>query len=413
MSLRSESSNCRVLEAPARADDSCQRHNQRHERTTMPLILSEEQAMLRESARDFLVDNAPVSQLRELRDSRDPQGFAQKLWHQFAEMGFTGVLVPDALGGLGLGHVEAGVVMEQIGHALAASPFLASSIVSVCALRRSASAVQQQNWLPRLASGEAIATLALDETSKHRPDEIELRATPTAQGFALNGAKTFVLDSHVADLLIVAARRVGASVGAPGITLFLVDAKAPGVEIERTVMVDSHNAGRIRFIDVHVTPDAVLGEIDGGWAALSAALDAGRAAAAAELLGLADEAFTRTVGYLKERKQFGRSIGEFQGLQHRAAALYCELELTRAAVIDAQQKLDENSDTASEAVSIAKARAGRTANLAVQEAVQMHGGMGMTDDFEIGFFMKRARVLQELFGDANFQLDQLARRRGY
>ena len=309
----------------------------------MPLILSEEQSMLRESARDFLSDNAPVSQLRQLRDSRDRQGYSQKLWNQFAEMGFTGVLIPEDLGGLGLGHVEAGVVMEQVGHTLAASPFLTSSIVSVCALRRSASTVQQQNWLPRLASGETIATLAVDEKSRHQPAGIELRATPTAKGFALDGAKTFVPDCHVADLLIVAARRAGAPAGAEGITLFLCDPKAPGVEIERTVMVDSHNAGRVRLTDVHVAADAVLGDVDGGWALLSAALDAGRAAVAAELLGLADEAFTRTVGYLKERKQFGRSIGEFQGLQHRAAVLYCELEITRAAVIDAQQKLDENS----------------------------------------------------------------------
>jgi alkylation response protein AidB-like acyl-CoA dehydrogenase len=323
------------------------------------------------------------------------------------------VLIPEQFGGMGLGHVEAGVVMEQVGHTLAASPFLSSSVVSVCALRNAATTGQQRDWLPRLASGKAIATLAVDETSRHRPAGIELRATPTARGFALDGAKTFVPDCHVASLLIVAARRVGALSGAEGITLFLVDPKAPGVEIERTVMVDSHNSGRVRLTDVHVSADAVLGAVDLGWTPLSAALDAGRAAAAAELLGLADEAFTRTVGYLKERKQFGRSIGEFQGLQHRAAALYCELEITRAAVIDAQQKLDENSQGASEAASNAKARAGRTANLAVQEAVQMHGGMGMTDDFEIGFFMKRARVLQELYGDANFQLDELARRRGY
>ena len=379
----------------------------------MPLILSEEQSMLRESAQNFLSDNAPVSQLRQLRDSRDPRGYSEKLWNQFAEMGFTGVLVPEDLGGLGLGHVDAGVVMEQVGHTLTASPFLTSSIVSVCALRRSASAVQQQHWLPRLASAETIATLAVDEASRHRPTGIELRATPTAQGFVLDGAKTFVLDCHVAGVLMVATRRAGAPAGAEGITLFLVDPRAPGVEIERTVMVDSHNAGRVRLKDVHVSADAVLGAVDGGWIPLSAALDAGRAAAAAELLGLADEVFTRTVGYLKERKQFGRSIGEFQGLQHRAAELYCELEITRAAVLDAQQKLDENAPSASEAASIAKARAGRTANLAVQEAVQMHGGMGMTDDFEIGFFMKRARVLQELYGDANYQLDELARRRGY
>ena len=379
----------------------------------MSLILTEEQSMLRDSAREFLADRAPVTQLRQLRDTRDATGFSTALWSQFAEMGFSGVLVPEAFGGMGLGHVEAGVVMEQIGHQLTASPFLASSIVSVCALRHAGSEAQQKIWLPRLASGAAVATLAVDEKSKHQPAQIALHATPTSQGFTLNGAKTFVLEGHVANLLIVAARHAGEPGDTQGITLFLVDAQVPGIEIERTVMVDSHNAARITFKDVQVSADAVLGQVDAGWAILSAALDAGRCGAAAELLGLAEEVFERTVNYLKERRQFGRVIGEFQGLQHRAAELYCELEITRSVVLHAQQQLDAKADGASRAVSMAKARAGRTATLAVQEAVQMHGGMGMTDEFEIGFFMKRSRVLQELFGDANFHLDQLARQQGY
>jgi acyl-CoA dehydrogenase len=379
----------------------------------MPLILTEEQGMLRDSAREFLADKAPVTQLRQLRDTRDASGFSTALWSQFAQMGFSGVLVPEAFGGMGLGHVEAGVVMEQIGHQLTASPFLASSIASVCALRHAGNETQQRSWLPRLASGDRIATLAVDEKSKHQPARIALRATPTAQGYTLSGAKTFVLEGHRADLLIVAARSSGEPGDTEGITLFLVDAKTPGVEVERTAMVDAHNAARIRFRDVQVGAGAALGRADGGWAPLSAALDGARAAAAAELLGLAEEVFERTVGYLKERRQFGRVIGEFQGLQHRAAELYCEVEITRSTVIHAQQQLDAKADGASRAVSLAKARAGRTATLAVQEAVQMHGGIGMTDEFEIGFFMKRARVLQELFGDANFHLDQLARQQGY
>lgn len=379
----------------------------------MSLILTEEQAMLRDSAQSFLSDRSPVAQLRQLRDTGDAAGFSRALWKQFADMGFCGVLVPEAFGGLGLGHVEAGVVMEQIGHQLTASPFLASSIAAVCALRHAGSATQQQTWLPRLAGAEAIATLAVDEASKHRPVQVALQARLAGEGYTLDGAKTFVLDGHVADLLIVAARSAGQPGDSAGITLFLVDAAAPGVAIERTAMVDTHNAGRVSFKEVRIEADAVLGPVGEGWKPLSAALDAGRAAAAAELLGVADEVFSRTVGYLKERRQFGHVIGEFQGLQHRAAVLYCELEITRAAVIHAQQRLDAGIDGAGEAVSIAKARAGRTATLAVQEAVQMHGGMGMTDEFEIGFFMKRARALQELFGDSNFHLDQLARRRGY
>ena len=378
----------------------------------MPLILSEEQTMLRDSARDFLAEQAPVSQLRGLRDSNDATGFSRSLWQQFAEMGFTGVLVPEAQGGLGLGHVEAGVVMEQIGHQLCASPLLASGIVAATALRQAGSGAQQAAWLPKIASGQAIATLAVDEAAKHRPQRLATQARAEGGGWVLDGAKTLVLDGHVADLLIVAAR-----VGEAGTGLFLVDPKASGVTVERTVMVDAHNAARVRLHGVKLAADALLGTPETGAAALDATLDAGRCAAAAELIGLADEVFERTVAYIKERKQFGKLIGEFQGLQHRAATLYCDLEISRAALIKAQQALDADiagaTNHASSAVAIAKARAGRSATTAVQEGVQMHGGMGMTDAFEIGFFMKRARVLQELWGDSNFHFDALAQRRGY
>ena len=381
----------------------------------MTLLLTEEQAMLRDSVRGLLADHAPVSALRALRDTRDPDGFSRDAWRHFAEHGVCGVLVPEGLGGLGLGHREAGVVMEAIGHHLAASPFLATSIVAATALQHGGSAAQQQAWLPRLAGGEALATLAVDEGAKHRPAHVALRATPAGDGVTLHGAKTFVVDGHVADLLVVAARSAGHPGDADGLTLCLVERAAAGVHVERTIMVDAHNAARITFDGVSVAPDAVLGARHAGGETLARALDAGRAAAAAELLGLADEAFARTVDYLKQRRQFGRLIGEFQALQHRAAILYTELEVARAAVLHAQRCLDADPGAGAtrEAVAIAKACAGRAATLAVQEGVQMHGGIGMTDACEMGFFMKRARVLQELFGDAHWQLDQLALRRGY
>ena len=374
----------------------------------MPLILTDTQAQLRDSARDFLAEQAPVSQLRALRDTADADGFSRPLWRQFAHMGFTGVLVAEAHGGLGLGHVEAGVVMECIGHQLCASPLLASGIVAATAIAQAGTPAQQQRWLPALASGQLIATLALDETPKHRPQPHVTTATRDGEGWLINGAKTLVLDGHVADLLIVVAALPDGMAG-----LFVVQRDAVGLMIERTLMVDAHNAARLQLAGVPLPADALLGGSAAGGLALSAALDAGRAAAAAELLGLADEVFERTVQYLKDRRQFGKQIGEFQALQHRAAHLYAELEITRAALLKAQQLLDTDIHHASAAVAMAKARAGRTATLAVQEAVQMHGGMGMTDAFEIGFFMKRARVLQELWGDANFHHDMLALRRGY
>jgi len=379
----------------------------------MPLLLTEEQSMLRDSARGLIGGKAPVAHLRKLRDSRDAAGFSPELWAAFAEMGFCGLLIPEQFGGSGLGCVEAGVVMEEIGRTLMPSPFLATGVVSAAALSRGGSAAQKSEYLPKIAEGKLLAALAVDEGAKHRPAQTALRAARSGNGFKLSGAKALVVDGHVADLLIVAARTAGGPGERDGLTLFLVDPKAKGLAVERTAMVDAHNAARVAFDNVEVDADHVLGEVDGGGALLEDVLGIGRGAVAAEMVGLSEEVFGRTVAYLKERKQFGKAIGEFQALQHRAAQLYIDIEITRAAVLKALQALDANIDKAASAVAVAKARAGTTATRAVQEGVQMHGGMGMTDQFDIGLFMKRARVCEELFGDANFHADQLARAKGY
>ena len=379
----------------------------------MALVLTEEQSMLRDSARGLISDKAPVAHLRQLRDSRDATGFSRDLWKTFAEMGFAGLLVPEEFGGSGLGCVEAGVVMEEIGRNLTPSPFLSTAVVAASALSRGGSKAQRGEYLPKIASGKLIAALALDEGAKHRPLHTAMQAVRAGNGFRLNGAKALVVDGHVADLLIVAARSAGQAGDRDGLTLFLVDPRSKGIAVERTIMVDSHNAARIDFDNVEVTADSVLGDVDGGFALLDGLLDIGRGAVASEMLGLSEEVFGRTVAYLKERKQFGKAIGEFQALQHRAAQLYIDIEITRAAVLKALQALDADVAGAASAVAVAKARAGTTATRAVQEGVQMHGGMGMTDQFDIGFFMKRARVCEELFGDTNYHAEQLAMSRGY
>ena len=379
----------------------------------MALVLTEEQSMLRDSARGLISDKAPVSHLRGLRDSKDETGFSRDLWKAFAEMGFSGLLVPENFGGSGLGCVEAGVVMEEIGRTLMPSPFLSTAVLAASALSRGGSEAQQSAYLPKISDGSLLAALAVDEGTKHRPLQVQLQAVRSGNGFKLNGAKAFVVDGHTADLLIVAARTGGTAGERNGLTLFLVDPKAKGIAIERTVMVDAHNAARIEFADAEVNADSVLGEVDQGGALLEGVLNIGRGAVASEMVGLSEEVFGRTVTYLKERKQFGKLIGEFQALQHRAAQLYVDIEITRAAVMKALQTLDGDFDHAGAAVAVAKARAGTTATLAVQEGVQMHGGMGMTDQFDIGFFMKRARVCQELFGDSNYHADQLARMKSY
>jgi alkylation response protein AidB-like acyl-CoA dehydrogenase len=387
--------------------------NPKRESTPMALVLTEEQSLLRDSARGLISDKAPVAHLRQLRDSKDETGFSRDLWKTFAEMGFSGLLVPEDFGGSGLGCVEAGIVMEEIGRTLMPSPFLATSVLAASALSRGGSAAQKSEYLPKISAGALLAALAIDEGAKHRPLQTKMQAVRSGNGFKLSGDKAFVVDGHTADLLIVAARTAGSAGEAKGLTLFLVNPRAKGIATERTVMVDAHNAARVEFDNVAVDADSVLGEVDQGGALLEGVLNIGRGAVASEMVGLSEEVFGRTVSYLKERKQFGKAIGEFQALQHRAAQLYIDIEITRAAVLKALQALDADLDKAGTAVSVAKARAGTTATLAVQEGVQMHGGMGMTDQFDIGFFMKRARVCQELFGDANFHADQLARAKSY
>lgn len=378
----------------------------------MPLFLNEEQTMLRDSARQFVGETAPVSHMRALRDAKDATGFAPALWKQFAEMGFTSILIPEADGGLGLGHVEAGVVLEEIGRNLTPSPFLATAVGAVTALGAAGEGLRQA-WFPKIAAGDAVATLAIDEGAKHRPAEIALKAERAGNGFKLTGRKSFVAHGHVADLIVVAARTAGAPGETDGVTLFAVDGKAAGLTASPERLADASLTARLDFDGVEVTADAVIGEVDQGWAPLTKLLSAGRAGASAEMLGVGGGAMDMTVAYLRERKQFGAPIGSFQALQHRAAHLYSEMEVARAAVLKAQQLLDANDPHAERAALVAKAMTGLATTLGVQEGVQMHGGIGMTDEYDIGFYMKRGRVLAELFGDTNWAADQLARMSGY
>ena len=319
-------------------------------------------------------------------------------------MGFTGILVDEADGGLGLGNVEAGILLEEIGRNLTPSPFLITAVAVVEALRGSP---LRERWLPGILAGETVAALAVDEGPKHRPEAIAMEAARSGNGFRLSGRKQFVVQGTAADFFVVAAK------SGEGLTLLLVEKDAKGLRVEGVRLADSSIGARLDFDGVEVDADAVIGELGEGWSVLSRVLSAGRAGAASEMVGVGSAAMGMTVDYLKQRKQFGRLIGEFQALQHRSAHLYSELEIARAATLKAAQLLDEGSEEAEAMVSVAKAKAGRASTLAVQEGVQMHGGIGMTDEYDIGLYMKRDRALNELFGDANYHADKLARLNGY
>jgi len=375
----------------------------------MPLYLNDEQSMLADTAKDFVREHAPVKHLRELRDTNNADGFSRDLWKSFAEMGFTGILIGEDQGGLGLGHVEVGVVLEEIGRNLSPSPFLATAVAAVEALKGSALAGK---FYPGILAGETVAALAIDEQAKFR-DSVGMKAERSGNGFRLSGKKQFVTHGHIADLIIVAARTAGSDADENGVTLFAVEKGTAGLTATPERLADSSIAARLDFDNVEVTADAVIGEVDAGRDPLNRVLRAGRTGASAEMLGVGAGAMDMTVDYLKQRKQFGVVIGTFQALQHRAAHLYSEMEVARAATLRAQQMLDSGADRADEAVSVAKAQTGLASMLAVQEAVQMHGGIGMTDEYDIGFYMKRQRVLAEMFGDANFHADKIARNAGY
>ena len=360
----------------------------------MPLYLTEDQSMLLDTARGFIADEGAIpKQLRHWRDSNCRDGFGHALWKQFGEMGFTGILIDEADGGMGLGHVEAGIVLEEIGRNLTPSPFLTTAVAFVAAIKGTA---HGERWFPGILAGETVAALAIDEGAKHRPETITMRAERSGNGFRLSGRKQFVVHGASADVTLVAAD------SEDGLTLFAVEKEAKGLDVEGVRLADSSIGARM-----------TVGEVGGGRAILSRLLDAGRAGAAAELVGVGTASMDMTVDYLKQRKQFGKLIGEFQALQFRAAHLYSELEIARAATLKAQQLLDEGSEEAELMVCVAKAKAGRASQLAVQEGVQMHGGIGMTDEYDIGLYMKRDRVLNELFGDPAFHSDRLARMKGY
>jgi alkylation response protein AidB-like acyl-CoA dehydrogenase len=377
----------------------------------MAFVLTEEQQMLRDSAVAFAAEKLPVSQLRALRTAG--AGFDKAAWKDMVELGFTGVLIPEEFGGSGFGYVGLGQVLEAQGRTIAASPLLSTALIGASTLLIAGTQAQKEAWLPKIAGGETITALAVDEGPHHDPAHIKLSAKKSGAGFTLNGDKRYVVDGGDANLLIVAARTSGDAGDATGITLFLVPANAKGVTVTKLSTLDAHAAANINFAGVNVGADAVLGAVDGGYGALEQVLDRARIGVSAEMLGAADAAFDMTSEYLKVRKQFGQLIGSFQSIQHRAAIMFTDLELTRSCVAAALDALDRNANNVSELASLAKARAAETLHLVSNETVQMHGGIGMTDAHDSGLYMKRARVLENLYGGESFHRDRYARIGGY
>lgn len=382
----------------------------------MALVLSEDQQLLKDSAKSFCEQNAPVSVLRRLRDEKDERGYDQSVWSQMIELGWAGMAVPETYGGFDFGYGGLGVVLEETGKTLVSSPLISTVLLGATLINELGSEAQKQELLPKIIAGELLLALALDEHTNHSPSKISTVAKKIDGGYSLSGSKTFVLDGHVADKLIVVARSSGESDSKQGISLFLVDAASDGIEIMRTTMVDSRNSSNVRFTEVNVGADALLGELENGFDGLDRVLDIARIGVAAEMLGSMQAVFESILEYLKQREQFGVLIGSFQGLQHRAAEMYSEIELCKSSVRAALAGLDDSEKSQSdiaELASIAKAKLSEVFFLVSNEGIQMHGGIGMTDEFDIGFYIKRARVAQQFLGDASFHRDRYASLNGF
>ncbi|WP_211089784.1 acyl-CoA dehydrogenase family protein [Thalassobius vesicularis] len=370
------------------------------------LLETEDETMLRDAARGFLTEASPVRALRENRDQS--RAYDPGLWREMAQMGWTGVLIGEDQGGADMGHRAAGILAEEMGTTLAASPFISTAVMAATALRNAAS-----DRLSQIAEGGVTYALAVDEGAKHNPAQTSVSAEKSGNAYLISGVKTFVADGRSADRILLLARTAGSAGETAGLTVFDIDATRAGITRDAKPTVDSRDHARITLDNVEATGADILGTLDDGMTLIARALEAGQAALAAELSGVAGGAYAMTVNYLKERKQFDRTIGSFQALQHRAAHLWSEIEVTSSAIINAGRVLDTSPKEASLAVSLAKARATATAKLAVSEGVQMHGGIGMTDEYDIGFYMKRARVGAEWLGDYGYHAARVAQARGF
>ena len=374
----------------------------------MALLLNEEQQYLKDTAKDFVQKKAPINHFRELRDSKDETGYSKELWKQMAELGWAGVLISEEYGGSDFGMVGMGGILEETGRCLVPSPLFATALLGASLIGLGGKADQKKDLLPKIAKGELTTAFALEEGSRHTPYRISTTAEKKGKDFVLNGKKTFVLDGHSADLIVLAARTSGGIEDQSGISLFLIDPNSTGLQRKRTHMVDSRNASEIHLKGVKVSETKLLGELDAGFSIIEEVLERGQIGISAEMLGNTLEAFDITLEYLKERKQFGAVIGSFQALQHRAAVMFAEIELTKSSVMGALNAVDENSNDRSRFASLAKFKAGETLHLVSSEAVQMHGGVGVTDEFDIGFFLKRSRVAEQIFGSSDYHLDRYA-----
>ena len=379
----------------------------------MKLILNEEEQFLRDTAKNFAEERSPITHFRSLRDNNDPILWDKDLWSEMSKLGWPGIMIPEKYGGSNFGISGICVVLQECAKTLTPSPLFATGVLGAFSIKTYGTDEQKEKYLPSIASGDLTVSLAIDESSHHNPYETELSAKKNNNNYLLSGKKVFVIDGASSDLLIVLARTSGNKGDSTGLTLFLIDSNQTGIDKVKLEMADSRNYANITFENVDVPSENILGDPEAGGEAIDNILDIGRIAISAEMLGNSEAAFETTLDYLKQRKQFGVLIGSFQALQHRAAEMFCEIELTKSSVMAAMRAADEGSNELQRLSSLAKTVAGETLHLVSNEAIQMHGGIGVTDEYDVGFFLKRARVAEQIFGSSKFHTERYANLSGF
>ena len=379
----------------------------------MKLVLTEEEQFLKDTAKNFADERSPITHFRALRDNNDPLLWDKDLWSEMTKLGWPGILIPEDYGGSNFGVTGISVILNECAKTLTPSPLFATGVIGAFSITNYGTEKQKEFYLPKIVNGELTTALAIDESSHHNPADTEIIAKKEGSSFIINGKKTFVIDGASADLIILLARTSGIKGDMTGLTLFLVDANSNGIDRRKLDMADSRNYANINFKNVEIPDSDILGDLETGGETIENILDIGRIAMASEMLGNAEAAFETTLDYLKQRKQFGVLIGSFQALQHRAAEMFCEIELTKSSVMGAMKAADEGSNELQRLSSLAKTVAGETLHLVSNEAVQMHGGIGVTDEYDIGFFLKRARVAEQIFGSSKYHTERYANLSGF
>ena len=374
----------------------------------MTLIINEEQKMLKESTKEFLDSKSPLSSMRNLRDNNF-QTYNKDLWVEMVEMGWTSLTIPEKYNGLNFGYVGLGQVLEEMGRKLTVSPIISTVLMSSTLINLSKNEILKTKLFQEIMNGSKLLTLAHEEGKHHNSNSLDTLISKEEDFFVLNGKKNFVIDGSISDYLIVSAKDESGS----NTLIVLVDADTNGIKFNHKVHMDSRTYSDITFNNVKIEKDNFLSSNGDGFSIMDKTFDIARIGLASEMLGSVQEAFEITMAYLKEREQFGVKIGSFQALQHRSALMFGEIELCKSIVLKALQSIDSNDSNLSKQASLAKAKLGLVFKLVSNEAVQMHGGIGMTDDSDIGFFLKRTGVTQRTFGDSNYHLDRVAKTNNY